>query len=79
MASKQTPDISLDPIMTQNASSKPEIDLRVMNESTHTTDLAEEDPLSWPRRTKYIVTAALSCSGFNRIMVCLGLHTVKSY
>jgi hypothetical protein len=33
------------------------------------TDTAPEDPLNWPASRRWIVTAVLSASGFNRIIV----------
>lgn len=52
------------------------IQLPVMDQLTQIAEVVEDDALLWPRSKKWVVTAALSASGFNRIMV--GPHVFVS-
>jgi len=40
-----------------------------MDQLTQIAEVIEDDALLWPRSKKWVVTAALSASGLNRIMV----------
>jgi len=40
-----------------------------MDQLTEIVEVVEDDALLWPRSKKWVATAALSASGFNRIMV----------